>query len=99
MSRSSRLNVSVALCTYNGEAFLREQLQSIASQSRLPDELVLFDDHSKDLTLSIAYSFAQSAQFAMRIHESPVNRGPIESFSQAIDLCSGDVIVLRDQDD
>src|ERR1017187_5313662 len=48
------LNVSVAMCTYNGARFLNDQLESIASQSRLPDELILCDDCSSDDTVAIA---------------------------------------------
>lgn len=36
--------LSVAMCAYNGELFLREQLDSIAAQTRLPDELVVFEE-------------------------------------------------------
>ncbi|MBW6521001.1 MAG: glycosyltransferase, partial [Desulfoarculaceae bacterium] len=42
--------ISIALCTYNGEQFLQEQLDSIAAQSLLPDELVICDDRSSDAT-------------------------------------------------
>src|SRR5262249_46844155 len=41
-------SISVAMCTYNGARYLGEQLQSIAAQTRLPDELVVCDDHSED---------------------------------------------------
>ena len=37
----AKLTLSVAMCTYNGELYLREQLTSIAKQTRLPDELVV----------------------------------------------------------
>ena len=36
--------LSVAMCADNGELFLREQLDSIAAQTRLPDELVVFEE-------------------------------------------------------
>ena len=42
------MKISVALCTYNGEKFLQEQLESIALQTLLPDELVVCDDRSSD---------------------------------------------------
>jgi GT2 family glycosyltransferase len=38
--------LSIAMCTYNGALYLREQLESIAGQTRLPDELVVCDDRS-----------------------------------------------------
>jgi len=41
---------SNALCTYNGEAYLREQLNSFFCQTQLPDELIVCDDGSTDVT-------------------------------------------------
>jgi len=61
MSLSGKSRISVAICTYNGERFLAAQLESIAQQTRLPDELVVCDDGSTDQTLSIIRSFAASA--------------------------------------
>ncbi|MCY7299061.1 MAG: glycosyltransferase, partial [Ilumatobacteraceae bacterium] len=50
------VSVSVALCTYNGEAYVREQLLSILNQSGAPDEIVVSDDNSIDATLAIVES-------------------------------------------
>src|SRR5688572_13421465 len=55
------MKLSVAMPTYNGAAYLRAQLESIAGQARLPDELVLVDDASADDTLAVARDFARSA--------------------------------------
>jgi glycosyltransferase involved in cell wall biosynthesis len=96
---TGRTRISVALCTYNGERFLETQLSSILSQTRLPDELVLCDDGSRDGTLAIAQAFAQRAPFRVRIVRNKTNLGSNRNFQQAIDLCSGDLIVLSDQDD
>ena len=49
--------ISVALCTYNGERYIREQLQSIFDQSTPVDEVVIGDDGSNDATLAIIDSF------------------------------------------
>ena len=53
--------ISIAQCTYNGVRFLREQLESIARQSRQPAELVVCDDKSDDKTVSIVRAFAVRA--------------------------------------
>ena len=45
--------ISVAMATYNGERYLPEMLDSLASQTRLPDELVVRDDGSTDGTLAV----------------------------------------------
>lgn len=93
------MNISIALCTYNGSRFLSEQLASFAMQSRLPDEVVLVDDRSSDDTLSIARDFALNAPFPVVIVENEVNLGSTQNFEKAITLCTGDIIALSDQDD
>jgi glycosyltransferase involved in cell wall biosynthesis len=91
--------ISVALCTYNGERFLQTQLSSILDQTRLPDEVILCDDASSDRTLEIAAAFAEHAPFPVRIVRNESNLGSNRNFQQAIELCSGELIVLSDQDD
>jgi glycosyltransferase involved in cell wall biosynthesis len=56
-------SISVAMCTYNGEKFLKEQLESIAAQTRLPMELVICDDGSTDSTIDIVEAFTSSSPF------------------------------------
>jgi glycosyltransferase involved in cell wall biosynthesis len=91
--------ISVALCTYNGERFLAEQLESFLSQQRLPDEVVICDDQSSDSTLDIVRRFAEHAPFCVRPLSNKSNLGSTRNFSQAIELCRGDIIALADQDD
>ncbi len=40
------MNISVAMCTYNGSRFLAEQLESIGRQTKRPFELIICDDGS-----------------------------------------------------
>ena len=93
------LRISVALCTYNGAPFLGEQLESIAAQTRQPDELVVFDDRSADGTPDILREFGAKARFPVRLNFNPENVGSTKNFERAIRACSGDVIALSDQDD
>lgn len=96
---SSHSKLSVAMAVYNGERYLRAQLDSIAAQTRLPDELVICDDASTDSSTEIARAFGASASFPVRIHRNEVNLGVGENFQRAIELCSGDIISLCDFDD
>lgn len=93
------MRISVAMCTYNGAPYLEQQLASIGAQLRLPDELVVCDDKSADATQSILERFAGSAPFPVRIFTHPRNLGTTKNFEAAIGRCSGDTIVLADQDD
>lgn len=99
MSPSGRNRISVALCTYNGERFLSQQLESIAQQTRLPDELIVCDDRSTDRTVSILREFAASAPYPVNIYENEHNLGSAANFERAIRLCRGNLIALSDQDD
>jgi glycosyltransferase involved in cell wall biosynthesis len=97
-------SISVAMCTYNGEKFLSQQLESIAAQTRLPTELVIWDDRSTDSTTDIVQKFANSAPFRVRFNLNPVNiggtaKGITRNFEQASRLCTGDLIAFCDQDD
>ncbi len=91
--------ISVAMCTFNGENFLLEQLESIARQKRLPDQLVVCDDGSLDSTGEILQNFARRAPFAVRTHRNQERLGSTKNFEKAIGLCDGDFIALCDQDD
>lgn len=91
--------ISVAMCTYNGKKYLREQLASIAAQTRLPDELVVCDDGSNDSTPEIVEEFGRSVPFPVRFIRNPENLGSTKNFEKALGLCTGDLIALCDQDD
>ena len=93
------MNLSIALCTYNGAAYLKDQLESIAAQTRTPDELVISDDQSTDDTLRLIEHFSATADFSVRLFVNESNLGTAKNFEKAISLCRGDVIVLSDQDD
>jgi glycosyltransferase involved in cell wall biosynthesis len=93
------MKVSIALCTYNGEKFLMEQLESFLRQTRLPDEIVVCDDRSTDASIKLIEKFSQQSSFPVRIHVNEINLGSIKNFERAISLCTGDIIFLSDQDD
>jgi glycosyltransferase involved in cell wall biosynthesis len=94
-----QMKLSVAMCTYNGTAHLRQQLDSIAAQARRPDELVFCDDGSTDATISIVRDFAADAPFPVHVHINSINLGVTANFFRAMELCSSDLIAFSDQDD
>lgn len=93
------MRISIAMATYNGAKFLREQLDSIAAQTLSPFELVICDDGSTDSTLEIARQFAKEVNFAVRIYQNKRNLGYADNFLKAASLCEGDWIAFSDQDD
>lgn len=92
-------SISVAMATYNGARFLRQQLDSIVAQSRVPTELVVTDDASTDDTVAILDEFAATAPFPVHIHRNPSRLGYRANFMRAMALCRSDIVALCDQDD
>ncbi len=90
---------SVAMCTHNGVRFIGEQLESIAAQTLLPEELIVCDDASSDETLRLVESFATDAPFPVRIYLNETKLGLIKNFERVIGLCGAGLIALCDQDD
>jgi len=91
--------ISVAMCTYNGSRFVKEQLESIFSQTHLPDEIIICDDNSTDNTVDIAREILNNENIDYKIIINIENLGVIKNFEQAIKCCSGDIIFTCDQDD
>ncbi|GAB3920207.1 glycosyltransferase family 2 protein [Larkinella terrae] len=98
-SDPNRPTISVALCTYNGEAYLETQLQSLLKQSRLPDELIVCDDDSTDQTRTLLERLTANAPFSVRIIRNTTRLGFNKNFEKALSLCSGELIFICDQDD
>ncbi len=92
------IKVSVILCTYNGEAYLDEQLNSIVEQTFPLYELLVFDDASTDSTTAIIRSYMSKHPF-IRLIENEGNIGFRQNFQQALAAATGDVIAIADQDD
>lgn len=93
------MNVSVAMCTYNGGEYLQPQFESILKQTRPPDEIVIFDDCSTDGTREVLSEYAEEYPELISLHMNDQNIGLDQNFGRAIRACSGDVIAISDQDD
>lgn len=94
--------ISVCLATYNGESYLKEQLTSILKQLGDDDEVVISDDGSTDLTLSILQDFHDTRIKVFHHQKEKQQYGfdyATHNFENAINNCEGDVIFLSDQDD
>jgi glycosyltransferase involved in cell wall biosynthesis len=90
---------SVALCTYNGETYIAEQLDSILSQTFAVSEIIICDDGSTDGTIKILSDYAERYPAIIKVYQNSENLGYIGNFEKAMSLCSGDIVLLCDQDD
>ncbi|OCN05574.1 hypothetical protein A4S06_08390 [Erysipelotrichaceae bacterium MTC7] len=93
------MKISVALCTYNGELYVRQQLQSILSQTQQVDELIICDDGSTDGTVACIEQVLKDATIPYKIIQNESSLGVVCNFYKAYHLCSGDIIFSCDQDD
>ena len=93
------MRISIAMATYNGAPYIREQLQSFIDQTRQPDELIITDDGSCDETESIIREFAKISPFAVTFQRNPRKLGYCGNFNAALMLTDGDLVFLSDQDD
>lgn len=93
------MKISVALCTYNGEKFLRKQIDSILNQTIKVDEIIVCDDCSTDNTVIILNEYKKDIPDIIQIHQNEINLKSNKNFEKTIALCNGDYIFLSDQDD
>lgn len=90
--------ISIALATYNGAKYLREQLHSILNQSYQDWELIACDDNSSDCTFDILKEFSERDK-RIHIHKNEQNLGFLKNFEKIFTFCNGDYIACCDQDD
>lgn len=88
--------ISVCIATYNGERFIREQIDSILRQLSSDDEIIVSDDGSTDNTISIINSIDDKR---IRVIEGPRKQSPTSNFECALKASKGDFIFMSDQDD
>jgi glycosyltransferase involved in cell wall biosynthesis len=87
---------SVCMATYNGAAFIENQINSIVTQMNDNDELIICDDCSTDNTVEIIKSYQDER---IRLYQNVENLGHVKNFEKAISLATGELIALSDQDD
>jgi len=84
------------MATYNGDRFVREQVESILEQLHPHDELIVVDDASKDHTAALVEGFADPR---LRLFRHERNAGYVRTFQEALTQASGEILLLSDQDD
>lgn len=90
------MGISVCIATYNGEKYIKEQLNSILTQLNSDDEVIISDDSSTDSTLDIVRGFKDER---IKIYADNKFHSPVFNFENAILKAKGDYIFLSDQDD
>lgn|GEM_PF-107963 len=90
--------VSIVIATYNGEKFLKEQLESLVNQTYKNCEIIAIDDNSSDNTVNILHEYA--AKYSeFRVVQNEKNLGYVKNFEKGFSFTKGDFIAPCDQDD
>lgn len=91
------MDVSVIMASYNGELFIKQQIDSIVKQLSSNDELIISDDGSTDNTLKIINYFTEKYE-NVKLVRGPC-KGVAKNFENAFKYCKNDIVVFSDQDD
>lgn len=97
MSTSNK--IGVVLATFNGQQFIKEQLQSIINQTLRPDTIIISDGGSTDDTVNICEEFLSRSGIVYKIYTSVEPLNVRENFQKGLSLCDTDYIFFSDQDD
>lgn len=100
-AREGRPTAGVAMCVFNGERYLRAQLESIAAQRELPKCVAIVDDGSTDGSWKLLQEWAASVSFRVLLHRNERNLGVTRNFEKAARLLLDevDVVFFSDHDD
>ena len=89
------MTISTIITVYNLEKYIEEALQSVFSQTRLPDEIVVIDDCSTDNSAEILSNFSSRIKYI----RMPKNSGVLMAFIRGIEESTGDILTFLDGDD
>lgn len=85
------MKISIVIPAYNEEKYLSRTLESIASQTRTPDEVIVVDNNSTDKTVTIA------KKYGVKVVTEP-KQGNVFALKKAMDSATGDIIATTDAD-
>lgn len=89
--------IDILMATYNGEKYLKEQIESVLNQTYKNIRLVISDDCSKDGTINILKQYENDKRIEVHYHEK--NQGYIKNFEYLLKQVKNNIYMLSDQDD
>ena len=91
------MDISIIMATYNGEDYIREQLNSIVGYLKPRDELLISDDGSTDDTIQIIEEYVNKYPNVKLVYGP--HDGTSMNFMSTVPKCNGDIVLFCDQDD
>ena len=90
--------IDILMATYNGEKYIRQQLDSILSQTYNEFNLIISDDASSDNTVGILKEY-ENKDSRIKVFKQEKNLGVVENFEFLLKQVTTDFFMLADQDD
>lgn len=93
------VSITAILCNYNGEAYLKEAIDSVLEQEYQANEFIIVDDKSTDNSLDIIRKAYQDRPDVVTVLEHTENRGQAAGINTAVQSSTGDLLAFLDSDD
>lgn len=93
------MSYEVIMATYNGERYVREQVESILAQTVKPSRIIIRDDGSTDKTLTILHDLKAESEINIDIVHDGLNLGYIKNFEKMTEYVASEFVFFSDQDD
>lgn len=94
------MKIGVLLATYNGIKYIKQQLDSILSQTEIVDEIIISDDGSTDGTFEFCKKYAEkNKNIKIIVVKNMLSHGVVGNFQNAFNYSSCDYLFFADQDD
>ncbi len=90
--------IDILLATYNGEKYLKEQIESILNQTYQNIQLLISDDCSKDHTIDILKEYEKQDK-RVKVFYQKKNLGCTKNFEFLLQQVKNEIYMLSDQDD
>ncbi|UXY13704.1 glycosyltransferase [Chitiniphilus purpureus] len=97
MTQTARPDVTVAVMSYNNARYIGQTIESVLAQTGVAFELIVFDDQSKDDTLSVLDSYRDRPGF--RYEVNPQNLGMMGNYNRCVEAGQGRYVVVLGSDD
>ena len=90
----------MVMACYNGELFIKDQLDSLRMQTRKIEECLFIDDNSQDNTADLIEAYIRQYHCnGWKLFRNHVNTGYVRAFEKGMAYAHGDIVFLADQDD
>ena len=93
-----KIYIDILMATYNGETYLKEQIESILNQTHKDFRLLISDDCSKDSTRKILSKYAKKDK-RIKIYKQEKNLGYVKNFEFLLSKVENEYYMFSDQDD